>query len=113
MWADVRLAARSLSRTPVFTAGVVLLLVFGVAANTTIFSLVDALLLRPLPVRDPQRLVRLITIRPPLLPYSEFVYEEYEAWKKQGSGFQDVVAWSEHDMFVAAGETTERARIHF
>ena len=96
-----------------FTAGVVLLLMFGVAANTAIFTLVDALLLRPLPVRDPERLVRLVTLRPPLPAYCEFVYEQYEAWKKRVSGFEDLLAWSEHDMFVTAGGATERVRVHF
>jgi predicted permease len=113
MWADLRFAARLLSKSPLFTAGVIALLAFGVAANTVIFSLVDALLLRPLPVREPERLVRLVTIRSPLPPHSEFLYEEYGAWKKWVSGFQDLLAWSEHDMFVTAGEVTERARVHF
>lgn len=113
MCADLRFAARFLSKAPLFAAGVIALLAFGVAANTVMFSLVDALLLRPLPVRDPERLVRLVTIRPPLPPHSEFLYEEYETWKQQVSGFQDLLAWSEHDMFVRAGEVTERARVHF
>ena len=76
MGRDLRLAARLLSGSPLFAAGVVALLAFGVAANTVIFSLVDALLLRPLPVRDPERLVRLITVRPALGPRSSFLYEE-------------------------------------
>lgn len=70
------------------------MLAFGVAANTVIFSLVNALLLRPLPVRGPERLVRLVTVRRPLLPYSQFLYEEYGAWKKRVSGFQGLLAWS-------------------
>jgi hypothetical protein len=92
MWSDLRVAARSLAKTPVFTAGIIFLLVFSVAASTTIFSLVNVLLLRPLPVRDPDRLVRLVTIRPPLPPHGEFVYEEYDAWRKHVPGFEDVIA---------------------
>ena len=113
MWADLRFATRLLSKSPLFTAGVITLLAFGVAANTVIFKLVDALLISHFPVRDPERLVRLVTIRSPLPPHSEFLYEEYGAWKKRVSGFQDLLAWSEHDMFVTAGEVTERARVHF
>ncbi len=113
MWSDLRLAARLLWRTPLFTAGVIVLLAFGLAANTVIFSLLDALLLRPLPVRDPDRLVRLVTVRPPLGARSVFLYEEYEAWKKHVSGFQDLLAWSELDMFAAADEGAQRARVHF
>ncbi len=113
MWADLRLATRLLLKLPLFTVGVIALLAFGIAANTVIFSLLDALLLRPVSVRDPERLVRLVTIRPPLLPRSEFLLEEYEEWRKRVPGFEDLFAWSEQDMFAASGEVTERARVHF
>lgn len=113
MWADLRLATRLLLKLPLFTVGVIALLAFGIAANTVIFSLVDALLLRPVSVRDPERLVRLVTIRPPLLPRSEFLLEEYEEWRKRVPGFEDLFAWPEQDMFAASGEVTERARVHF
>src|SRR5258708_39565268 len=103
MWADLRFAARLLAKSPLFTAGLIALLAFGVAANTVIFSLVDALLLRPLPVRDPERLVRLVIVRWPLLPYSGVLYEEYGTWKKRVSGFQGLLGRSEHEMFVSAG----------
>jgi hypothetical protein len=56
---DVRYGLRVLRRSPVFTAVAVLSLALGIGANTTIFSLVDSLILRALPVRDPARLVRL------------------------------------------------------
>ncbi len=113
MWLDLRLATRLLTKMPLFTVGVISLLSAGIAANTVIFSLIDAILLRPLPVRDPEQLVRLVTNRPPLLSRSDFQLQEYEAWKKSVNGFEDLFAWSEHDMFAASGEITERARVHF
>ena len=54
---DVRFATRSLVHQPTFTLAVVLTLTLGIAANTTVFTLLDALLLRPLPVPDPKQLV--------------------------------------------------------
>lgn len=112
MWHDLRVAARQLARKPLFSAGVIALLALGIAANTVIFSLVDALLLRPLPVRDPERLVRPVHNVPPI-PYSEFTHQEYELWRTRVASFEDVLAWSEAYVFIEAGETPERVRAHF
>src|SRR5947208_1615317 len=54
---DLRLAVRSLRATPIVSIVAVLSLALGIGANTAIFSIVDGLLLRTLPVRDPARLV--------------------------------------------------------
>src|SRR5262245_50570352 len=54
---DVRYGARTLARNPAFTVAVVLALALGIGATTAVFSVVDAVLLRPLPYHDPGRLV--------------------------------------------------------
>src|SRR5579862_3192095 len=57
---DVRYALRGFRRSPVFTATAILSLALGIGANTAIFTLIDALLLRSLPVRDPKQLVEVM-----------------------------------------------------
>jgi putative ABC transport system permease protein len=75
---DFRYAVRQLRRSPGFFAAAALLIAVGIAAITQIFTLVDAVLLRPLPVRDPQNLVQLFVIHPkrPADPY--FAYRFFD-----------------------------------
>jgi hypothetical protein len=61
---DVRYALRTIGRAPGFTAIALLSLGLGIGANTAIFSLIHTLMLRPLPVRDPQQLVELLNKYP-------------------------------------------------
>jgi len=56
---DLRYALRTLARNPTFSVGVILVLALGIGANSAIFTVVQAVLLAPLPIRSPDRLVRL------------------------------------------------------
>ncbi|HEY1759836.1 MAG TPA: ABC transporter permease [Bryobacteraceae bacterium] len=73
---DLRYATRQFRRSPGFFAAACLLIALGVAANTQIFTFVNTLLLRPLPVSDPQSLIQLFLIRPrlPLYPYFDYPF---------------------------------------
>ena len=83
LWQDVRYALRTMRRAPGFTTVVVLSLALGIGANTAIFSLVDALMLRRLPVADPGTLVELLSRYPDdrdkhgFNGFSTAVYEQF------------------------------------
>ena len=58
LWSDITYTVRIMRRAPLFTATVLLTVMLALAANTTIFSVVNSVLLRPLPFREPDRLVQ-------------------------------------------------------
>jgi predicted permease len=79
IWQDVRFGLRMLAKNPGFTLFVAGLLALGIGSTTVIFSLFDAVFLRPLPVQKPTELVRMVQYRPKLRPFSLFPYAYYEA----------------------------------
>jgi putative ABC transport system permease protein len=57
VWRDIRQTIRRLGRTPGFTAATLLTLALGIGANTAVFSVIDGVLLKPLPFPEPDRLI--------------------------------------------------------
>ncbi len=109
---DLRFGVRLLARSPVFTATAALLLAIGISANTLIFSVVDALLLRPLPVAAPERLVRLIELHPTNFVTWELPYGLCEAMASKAASFSDVFCEGEADLAFSDGAITARERVH-
>jgi predicted permease len=102
---DVRYGLRGFRRSPVFAATAVLSLALGIGANTAIFGVIDAALLRDLPVTNPERLA---LISNPKL--GDFSYPDYLALRDGTRVFSDVVAASRAlPVNVGAGIDTDRA----
>src|SRR5207249_4510575 len=92
---DVRLAIRSLRATPVVTAVAILSLALGIGANTTIFSLVNSLLLRTLPVLEPQQLVTVSNVNPGAIGDREiWTFATWQQIQQRSHLFGGALAWS-------------------
>jgi predicted permease len=109
---DLRFGLRLLARNPVFTASAVLLLAVGISANTLIFSLVNALLLAPLPVLHPENLVRIVEMHPKNFVTWDLPYGVCDAARERVPDFAEVICQGEADLAFSHDGHTGRARVH-
>jgi putative ABC transport system permease protein len=89
-WQDMRYGVRTLAKSPGFTLVAVLTMALGIGANTAIFTVVNAVLLRPLAFRDPGRVV-LVREKSPYPTFSTS-YENYKDWRDQSRSFESMQA---------------------
>lgn len=89
----MRFALRSLRRRPLFTAAAVLTVALGIGANTALFGVVYSVLLRPLPFRDPVRLVEIWQTHP-ALPQLQLTVPDYEDFRAHARSFESMAAYT-------------------
>jgi macrolide transport system ATP-binding/permease protein len=93
MLQDFRWAVRLAVRHRALTSVIVLSLALGIGANTTIFTLINAVFLRPLPVRDPERLVQVFTVMPKSTSYQSLSLANYRDFRDHVPEISDLAAW--------------------
>ena len=106
---DIRYGIRSLLKRPGFTAIAVMTLALGIGANTTLFSFVNGILLRPLPYKDPGQLVVLDETAPKQGIKSFSVsFPNYVDWRAQNQVFEDIGIYSEGNYSLVGGGDPEQ-----
>ena len=111
MYNDLRYALRQLLKNPGFSAVAVLTLALGIGANTAIFSLVDAVLLRPLSgVEDPERLVAVYTSDYSSTRYGSSSYPDYVDYRDRNEVFSGLAAYVDTSINLSLGNGTERTQ---
>jgi len=106
---DVRHAARRLARTPMFTLATLLTLALGIGANTAIFSVVDSVLLKPLPFAEPDRLVGLWQTAPGVdIKELNASLADYITYREDSRTLTDVAIWQGTSLTVTGQAEPER-----
>src|SRR5258708_31325542 len=107
VWQDIRLAVRMLLKNWSWAGIGVVVLALGIGANTAIFSVVNAALLRPLPYTDPDKLVRL-SEDSPNVPQMSISYPNFLDWREQNKVFSGIAAMQFRSLNLTGKDEPER-----
>lgn len=105
---DLRFAARLFRRQPAFTAVTLTVLALGIGAATAMFSIVNSVLLRPLPFRDADRLVMLENTWLPRFPRFETTPRDFATWRAECHSYSDIAAFRPAAFNLTDGDIPER-----
>src|SRR6185369_6570180 len=108
---DVRFAVRSFLKRPGFLVIAIATLALGIGATTAMFTVVNSMLLRPLPFPEPQQIVLLFGINPRQgITESNVSVPDIADWQQQTRSFQQIAAFFSGGLFLTVGDDTERVR---
>jgi putative ABC transport system permease protein len=110
LWQDVRYGCRVLARSPAFSVVAVAILAIGIASATTIFSFVDAVLLKPLPYENGDRIVRILERRPDGAT-SWFSTPAYLDWRANNTVFEQMAAQQQGLVTLTSAQDTAALRV--
>jgi putative ABC transport system permease protein len=112
---DLRYAVRMLFKAPGFTAVALLTLALGIGANTAIFSVIESVLLRPLPYDHPQQLIEIWDTYPPTVPLAGLSPGDFHDWQKQSTTVSGMAAysWYESGANLTGDENPQRVKLNY
>ena len=113
-WRDLKYAVRTLARTPGFTISAVLVMALGIGANSALFTVVRSVLLKPLPFKDPGRLIQLYEVSPNgKRQFSYVAPGMYAAWKQQAPSVEQMAVYGTDSISLSGDGGPLPERIHF
>src|SRR6478672_8433584 len=107
LWQDIKFGTRMLLKNPGITAIVILALALGIGANTAIFSVVNSVLLRPLPYEQADRLV-FLNEKSPVLDEMSISYPNFEDWRAQNQSFEHIGVYNRSSYNLTGSGEPER-----
>jgi hypothetical protein len=110
LWQDLRYGLRTLRKNPGFSAIAILTLALGIGTNTAIFSVIDAVLLRPLPYKEPDRLITVTEANHPydLSSRNEVAPGNFLDWRARNQVFSEIGASHMKGYTLTGGDSPER-----
>jgi putative ABC transport system permease protein len=114
LWQDLRYGARALLRRPIFTLAIILTLALGIGANTAIFSVFNGIVLKPLPYKDPDRLVYVWKTERRGMAYQAGDHSDFGSispgafhdWRERSRSFGQMTAYRANSTILSSGDLT-------
>src|SRR6185436_9645241 len=113
LWQDARLGLRTLLKAPLFTAAVVITLGLGIGANAAVFTIVNRMLLKPLPVQDPTGLFVLANQHEGNEDLHNLSWLDYVDYRDRSGAFADLAAYDVNFIGLSADNRAERVAVTY